>query len=162
MIERPSWPEIWAEMARAVARRSRCVRSQVGAVIVDRRQRVLATSYNGPPANYGPARKTGDCTAFCERGRSGPTDATRLSYRDCPANHAEINGLIATDRTDREGGAIYVTGHVCLSCAKAVANSGLSVVYLVDADDRAEAHREPELSIGLLTASGLKIRRIGS
>lgn len=159
-MTRPTWPEIWAEMARAVAKRSRCVRSQIGCVIVDSEQRVLATSYNGPPRDYTEARGCTSCSQFCVRGEIGPTEASVASYTDCPANHAEINGLMVTDRTAREGGAIYVTGHLCFGCAKAVANSGLAEVYLVGANDQAEAHRAPERSVRFLKDCGLRVRRV--
>lgn len=159
-MTRPDWPEIWAEMARAVARRSRCTRSQIGCVIVDDQQRVLATSYNGPPRDYIEARGCTSCDQFCYRSNFGPTPETIASYSDCPANHAEINGLLVTDRTAREGGAIYVTGHLCFTCAKAVANSGLAEVYLVGADDELEAHRSPDRSVRFLRDSGLRVRRV--
>lgn len=145
-------------MARAVGRRSRCTRAQIGCVIVDRHQRVLATSYNGPPGNY--VVTSEECREFCARGRNGPNAQTVDSYSDCVANHAEINGLLMTDRTDREGGAIYVTGHVCFGCAKAIANSGLSDVYLVDADDEEEAYRRPERSIRFLEMCRVGVTRL--
>lgn len=150
-----------------MARRSRCDRAKIGCVIVDRRQRVLATSYNGPPAGwyvsssgFTKGRLPEGCGDFCTRGREGPTRDTVDSYTDCPANHAEINGLMMTDRTDREDGAIYVTGHVCFTCAKAIGNSGLCRVYLVDADDAREAYRQPDRSIYLLERSGLRVERV--
>ena len=65
-------------------------------------------------------------------------------YEDCPANHAEINALLHCSRQEREGGSIYVTGSVCMACAKAIANSGLARVFLVNVDREADAHRNPD------------------
>ena len=41
------------QIARVVARRSTCLRRNVGAVIVNEK-RILATGYNGAPAGIGP------------------------------------------------------------------------------------------------------------
>ncbi|HHY46646.1 MAG TPA: hypothetical protein GX506_05020, partial [Firmicutes bacterium] len=47
--ERPSWDEYFMEIAQVVARRSTCLRRQVGAIAVKDR-RILATGYNGAPS----------------------------------------------------------------------------------------------------------------
>lgn len=153
-LVRPPWSEIWAEMAKQVARRSRCVREQIGCVIVDDQQRVLATSYTGPPPDF-PCAPDARCDSFCLRAREGPTEQTARSYTDCFSNHSEINGLLMTDRSDREGGAIYVTSYPCFSCAKAIASSGLAEVYLVSPPEA--EHRVPVDSLQLLMNCGLTV-----
>lgn len=69
---RPSWDDTWLRVARAVAERSLCERDKVGAVIVDPRNRIVATGYNGPPAGFtGPdgvlAWDPRPCTEWCPR-----------------------------------------------------------------------------------------------
>jgi dCMP deaminase len=150
-VSRPSWIETWFEVADAVAKRSRCVRARVGAVIVDERQRIAATGYNGPPARMDMGE--GDCEHWCARGDLGPTDQTITSYEDCPSIHAEMNALMYVDRSRVENGSLYVTGTICFTCAKAVANSGLQVVHLLDYGDT--DYRNPELST--LEHSGLEV-----
>lgn len=151
--QRSDWPETWSEIARVVARRSRCSRAQIGAVIVTAENRIAATGYNGPPAGYGvPA---GSCENWCTRGEKGPTADTAVSYSDCPSLHSELNALMHSSRSERNGGTIYVTGHLCLSCAKAVANSGLSTVVIVGSDPA--LHRQPERSISFLQTCGLRV-----
>lgn len=168
-MTRPTWTETWADLARAIARRSRCDRAQIGAVIVDAQNRVLATAYNGPPANWWPANAYRDelggiettCRAWCTRCENGPTPETAASYEDCPANHAEINALLMTDRSQREGGTIFVTGSICLTCAKAIGNSGLRNVVIVDgATDGSDSHRQPVRSLMFLEACGIDIQTI--
>jgi dCMP deaminase len=128
--------------------RSLCVRSQVGAVIVDPRNRIVATGYNGPAAGFHvPIPMTEDgpydplpCEAWCERGINGPTELTTLSYTDCPSLHAEANALSVCDRSVREGGTIYITSHSCFNCAKLIANSGLARVVVRPDHDATYRH----------------------
>lgn len=113
------------EVAHVIARRSLCVRAQVGAVIVDADNRVVASGYNGPPKNFDHRREP--CSRWCERERS---DDHGLSYSNCPSLHAEANALMAADRSMWQGGVIYVTGDICGDCAKLIGNSGLSRVVV--------------------------------
>lgn len=151
--ERPSWDETWMAVAHVVARRSRCVRDQVGAVIVDPSNRVVATAYNGPPASH---IGVGSCDAFCERGAHGPTTCTARSYTDCVSLHAEANGLMVCDRTTRLDGVIYVTSHVCWGCAKLIANSGLSGVVVPYGDGDA-SYRQASESYDFLESCGIEV-----
>ena len=162
-MNRPTWDEAWASLARDIAQRSRCDRAKIGSVIVDRTQRVLAVAYNGPPAGYAPANSQPEsrCTDWCARAKWGPSETTAISYSDCPANHSEINALLATDRTQREGGTVFVTGSLCLTCAKAVANSGLARVVVVDgAGDGSDAHRVPQQSLQYLDRCGIEVEHL--
>lgn len=72
---RPSWDTTWLHIAILMARRSKCVRDQVGAVIVDASNRIVATGYNGPPAGFDPIGVDGesigdlDCSHWCTRAK---------------------------------------------------------------------------------------------
>lgn len=164
-LSRPSWDEVWAHVAHAVATRSLCVRAQVGAVIVDSRNRIVATGYNGPPAGFDPRDAEGEsslqlgCSWWCDRGKL-PLDIEyrklERDYSDCVALHAEANALMAADRSTWEGGAIYVLGDVCFSCAKLIANSGLSTVF-VKQDNEERNYRDPQRSYEFLEACGLEV-----
>lgn len=159
--ERASWPDVWTSVANVVARRSLCVRDQVGAVIVDVTQRIIATGYNGPPQGFPHQGLT--CDRWCTRAKIGlksrqgqiAQDILDPSYADCPALHAEANALSVCDRREREGGAIFVMSHVCMGCAKLIANSGLKYVY-VKADEGAP-HRQPLKSYQFLRDCGLEV-----
>jgi dCMP deaminase len=130
-VTRPSWDETWLAVAAVVSERSLCDRDAVGAVIVDRTNRIVSTAYNGPPAGFIHTRvdKPERCTSWCPRSRNADEDLLP-GYDDCPALHAEANALSVCDRSLREGGTIYVTSHVCGGCAKLVANSGLKRVVV--------------------------------
>lgn len=161
-MTRPRWDAVWCQIAQVMATRSLCSRDQVGAVIVDAHNRVVATGYNGPPAGFRipiPHTEEGPwepltCDHWCPRGMHGPKRETTRSYVDCPALHAEANALSVCDRSMREGGTLYVTSPMCYTCAKLVTNSGLArVVMLLRNGDY--KHRNPDESLALLDACGL-------
>lgn len=154
-MTRLDWDTSWLLVAGVVARRSRCVRYQTGTVIVDRRNRIVATGYIGPAATLEDSDAE-RCSDFCHRGLNGPSDATRLSYSDCVSIHSELNALLVCDRRDREGGTLYVTSVPCWTCAKAVANSGVARVVVVDTRDE-HAYRSPEVSLAYLRDCGLTV-----
>jgi deoxycytidylate deaminase len=56
------------------------------------------------------------------------------SYDNCEACHAEQSALLFSDYTARkDGGTIVVNGPPCFTCAKLIANSGLTeLIYLPD------------------------------
>src|SRR5262245_16284131 len=149
-------------MAQTIARRSRCSRDQVGAVIVDVGNRILDAGYNGPPAGLD---VDGPCHQWCARSvesgfiatfgvKSGPDLAA--DYSDCPALHAEANVLMRTDRKLREGGSIYVSWPVCFTCAKLSANSGLATCVALAAQARHE-HRDPDRSYEFMDRCGITV-----
>lgn len=139
-MTRPTWDHTWLGVAQAMAERSRCP-TGVGCVVVDSQQRVVATGYAGPPASYATFDPDGDgseiesCTRYCGR-RLLPREDRDLAYRDCPSVHAELNALMFSDRTRVEGGTMYVSSSVCVTCMKPVGNSGVRrVVWLLGGTD---------------------------
>lgn len=136
-------------VANVVAQRSRCTRAQVGAVIVDARERIVATGYNNPPAGM---RTEGDCTNWCPRAKG-----KRLcpGYTDCFSVHAEANAVAYADRDRMEGGTLYVNRSVCPQCAKLIANCGLRRIVLapIEMDHHLNTHQVDQF----LRDSGLKI-----
>lgn len=151
-FERDEWALVWMNTAFDVARRSACVKAQCGAVVVTKDNLVVSVGYNGPPRGY-----PGTCVDDCPRAHDGATDS---GYDACISIHAEANAIMHCARCDREGGTIYVTGVVCVNCAKLIANSGLSRVVMKVA--RGEMHRHPDRTIALLRASGLHVDVWGS
>jgi len=157
-LARPDWDETWAVLAIAMSYRSRCARAKVGVVLVSAENVVCATGYNGPPSGYIFA-ETDSCLDWCPRAQVGQEGVPPLdvNYDDCPANHSEINALMRSSWQDRVGGTIYVTGAVCMGCAKAIANSGIATVALVNIDYEHDAHRNPTKVREFLTDCGLVV-----
>ena len=86
-MKRPSKEEYYLNIAKEVAMRSTCMRSQFGAVIVKDDQ-IISTGYNGAP------RKAMDCY---ERGNCLRTELNIPSghrYELCRSVHAEQNAKI--------------------------------------------------------------------
>lgn len=134
--KRPTWDSTWLEVAETVARRSRCSRAQMGAVIVSQDNHVVATGYNGPAATW---PESGECINWCERAQ-GKTALDNL-YDGCPAIHAEANALLYVDRSRSLGGTIYIVSAPCMQCAKLISNSG--IVRVVCRLKQADMHRNP-------------------
>lgn len=139
---RATWDETYLAVARAMARRSECNQSQVGAVVVDRAKRIVATGYNGRPERHRseewhPSMDPDvGCARFCPRPLGGPKES-------CPSIHAEANALLWGERHQREGGEIYITRAPCLACAKLIANSGLWRAYWIDVPEDRDGRVEP-------------------
>ena len=145
MPNRPSKDEYFMGLAMAVARRSTCLRRQVGAVIVDNRGRVAATGYNGAPTGMEHCSKIG-----CLRDRENILSGQQ--QQRCRAVHAEQNALIQAVGTGAqlEGGTIYTLISPCVICAKMILNTRLAkVVYLEDYPD--------EYATSLMKEGGLEI-----
>jgi len=143
------WDTVWMAVANAMGKRSRCVRSQVGCVVVSHHNRVCSTGYNGPPAGLD---VVGDCSEWCPRAKTGGAAAF---YDDCRSSHAEMNALIMGDRSMYEGGTIYVTRVPCFTCAKVISNSGVHrVVCLIAPED---VDREPNRSLQEMRDAGLEV-----
>lgn len=149
-LVRPSWDEVWMEMADAISKRSRCSRAQIGAVVVSKDQRISSTGYNGPAASL---EVEGDCINWCPRAQGLTTlDNT---YDACPSIHSEANALLYVDRSRVEGGTIYITDVACLQCAKLVSNSGVARVVMRVSSTA--AHRKPEATIEYLKKCNLEV-----
>lgn len=133
MSVRPSNDDVWQLVAEAVSKRSRCVRSQTGAVIVGANGRIVATGYNGPAAGFEPAsyadRADTPCNVWCRRAMDIEIGNASVDYGNCPAIHAEANALLFAQRSDVEGGTIYITRAPCFDCCKLISNSGLVRVH---------------------------------
>lgn len=120
--ERPSWDEYFMELARLVARRSTCLRRQVGAVVVKDRN-VLATGYNGTPSGIAHCSEVG-----CLRQQLNVPSGER--HELCRGLHAEQNAIIqaAKHGVNIAGGTVYCTNSPCIICSKMIINAGVRMV----------------------------------
>lgn len=121
--ERPDFDTIFMELAANLAKRSHCVRAQVGAVLTNE-TRIISIGYNGPPA------ETHNCDE--DFGEAGcPKD----SKGSCSlALHAEQNAILhAVKNGSRvEGGTIYVTLSPCISCARVIYTMKIKKVFYLN------------------------------
>jgi dCMP deaminase len=128
-----SWDEYFMGVALLSAQRSKDPSTQVGACIVNDKNKIVGAGYNGLPLgcddNEFPWEKQGD---FLQ---------TKYPY----ICHAELNAILNNIGMDLKGCKIYTALFPCNECAKAIIQSGISeVIYLSDkyaGTDTAKASR---------------------
>ncbi len=120
------WNEYFLEIAHTVAKRSNCLRAQVGAVIVGPDKKIKATGYNGVPSKVVSCMELGECYRIKNNIPSG----TR--YETCRSIHAEQNAIIQAGQDRCQKGAMYIWGHnmICILCKRFIVQSGIETVYL--------------------------------
>ncbi len=148
---RPSLDEYFMEIARVVAKRSTCLRQNVGAVIV-KDKRILSTGYNGAPMGLPHCLDIG-----CLREELNVPSGER--HELCRAVHAEQNAIIqaAVHGVSIKDATLYTTHQPCIMCAKMIINAGIKrVVYGKKyADERGlEFLKEAGIQIDYLPADG--------
>lgn len=124
-MNRPSWDEYFMQMAELTAKRSTCLRRNVGAIIV-KDKHIIATGYNGAPKGLPHCEELGGCL----REKLGIPSGER--HELCRALHAEQNAIIqaATLGQSIEGATIYVTHQPCIICAKMIINAGIQRIVV--------------------------------
>ncbi len=110
------------KQAVATAEQSKCVKYSVGCIITDKNNRIIGEGVNGTPAGHVNCNELFRKESFC------PIDHRQWS--EANEIHAEMNALLYTDRSAREGGTLYCTHQPCHNCSKHIAASGIArVVY---------------------------------
>lgn len=143
-MDRPAWEDYFMDIARLVARRSTCLRRQVGAVVV-KEKNILATGYNGTPSGITHCSEVG-----CLRQQLKVPSGER--HELCRGLHAEQNAIIqaAKHGINIAGSVLYCTNSPCVICSKMIINAGVSrIVYLEGYPD--------QLSTEMLRESGIKV-----
>lgn len=120
---RPTWDHYFMTLASLAARRSNCMRRQVGCVLV-REKRVMSTGYNGTPRHITNCNEGG-----CPRCNSSTGGGKGLDT--CLCIHAEENALLEAGRERIGGGAVlYCNTCPCLTCTIKIVQVGITeVVY---------------------------------
>jgi dCMP deaminase len=122
--QRPSWEEYFMDITHLVAKRSTCLRRQVGALLV-KDKKILATGYNGAPSRLEHCLDIG-----CLRQRQRIPSGER--HELCRGLHAEQNAIIqaAYHGVEIRGATLYCTNHPCIICSKMIINAGIQrIVY---------------------------------
>jgi dCMP deaminase len=146
---KPSFDEIYMDLAMNLARRSHCVKAQVGAVLT-KDTRIVSLGYNGPPAG----------THNCDIEWPG-VGCPRDSKGSCSlALHAEQNAILYATKNNvqLEGCTLYVTLSPCIACARVIFSIGIKkVIYR---DSYAEFKNLPtDEGVDFLKKFGVKVER---
>ena len=120
---KPSFTDIYMNLASDLAARSHCVRAQVGAVLT-KDTRIISIGYNGPPAGTHNCDEEWPDTG-CERDSRGSCSL---------ALHAEENAILYATRngSNTVGSTLYCTLSPCIACARLILSSGIKLVIYKD------------------------------
>ncbi|MFA6192942.1 MAG: dCMP deaminase family protein [Sulfurimonas sp.] len=134
-------------IATELAKASKCVSKQVGAVIV-KEGRILSTGYNGTPAGY----------INCSEHWNGEYTSEHHNWSKTYEIHAEMNAIIWAARKgiSIENATIYVTLEPCSECSKNLIASGIKrIVYA-----KAYEHTHSETISKFIKDNGVSIEKI--
>ncbi|MCX5905139.1 MAG: cytidine/deoxycytidylate deaminase family protein [Proteobacteria bacterium] len=145
--KRPDWTEYFMDITRLVARRSTCIRRQVGAIVV-KDKRILATGYNGVPTGLAHCEDTG-----CIREQNNIPSGQR--HELCRGLHAEQNTIIqaAFHGISISGATLYCTTLPCSICLKMLINAGITAIIY-------EQGYPDELTESLLNETDLTLTKV--
>lgn len=117
------WDLYFLGVAQAVAKGSRCVKRQVGCIIVDKNKRIVSSGFNGKP-------RLTDCdTEECLR--LNIPSGEQMSVSCC--RHSELSALIYGSFNDFQDGSMYLNFAPCELCAPEILQSGISdLIFLAD------------------------------
>jgi len=129
--DRPTFHEVFMEIAYTWAKRATCLRRKVGAVIAKDQQQITA-GYNGAPRGVPHCAELGGCL----RAKLGIPSGQR--HEICRGTHAEQNAITQAAKfgISIEGSTLYCNCFPCVICTKMILNAGITtVVYDSDYDD---------------------------
>ena len=143
------WDEYFFEIATVVAKNSKCLSRQVGAILVHDKS-VICTGYNGPPSKIPHCNERYNCDEFlmkeldkrgikrhdhtfqfCPRQTLGYKSGEGLDF--CHAAHAERNVIVTAAKLgiSTSGKKLYCNcGVPCGDCLIEIINSGIEEVIV--------------------------------
>ncbi len=141
-----SWDEYFMGVALLSACRSKDPSTQVGACIVNDKNKIVGAGYNGLPIGCNdddfPWEKEGE---FLQ---------TKYPY----ICHAELNAILNNIGMDLKGCKIYTALFPCNECAKSIIQSGIAeVIYLSDKYEGTDIFKASRL---MLQYAGINCRKV--
>ena len=141
-----SWDEYFMGVALLSAQRSKDPNTQVGACIVNHKNKIVGAGYNGLPI--------GCHDDEFSWSKEGDFMDTKYPF----VCHAELNAILNNIGMDLKGCTIYTALFPCNECTKAIIQSGIStVVYLSDKYEQSDAARASKL---MLDKAGIAYRKV--
>lgn len=128
------------------ARRSKDPNTQVGACIVNDKNKIVGAGYNGLPIGC-------DDDEF-PWGKKGEFLETKYPY----VCHAELNAILNNIGMDLRGCKIYTALFPCNECAKAIIQAGITeVIYLSDKYEETDSAKASRM---MLNKAGVICRKV--
>lgn len=137
--------EYYLSIALVVAKKSKCLLKQYGAVIVNDDE-IVSTGYNGN------VRGEPDCIS-CTKVKCNKDES---EYLTCKSVHAEMNAIISASRKEMLGSTMYLAGYnsitgeenlnvePCEICLRLIKNAG---IYRIVTSNGTIYQRNPETKI---------------
>lgn len=141
-----SWDEYFMGIAMLSSYRSKDPNTQVGACIVNDRNKIMSVGYNGLPSGCSDDEFPWE--------RTGNEYDTKYPY----VCHAELNAILNSGGSNLEGCKVYVALFPCNECAKAIIQSGIKeVIYISDKYRNTDSVRA---SKRMFDAAGVKYTKL--
>ena len=141
-----SWDEYFMGVALLSAQRSKDPNTQVGACIVNDKNKIVGAGYNGLPIGC-----SDDEFSWSKEGEFLDTKYPFVC-------HAELNAILNNIGMDLKGCTIYTALFPCNECTKAIIQSGIStVVYLSDKYEQSDSARASKM---MLEKAGIAYRKV--
>jgi len=141
-----SWDEYFMGVALLSGRRSKDPNTQVGACIVNEKNKIVGAGYNGLPIGCNDDDFPWD--------KSGDFLQTKYPF----VCHAELNAILNNIGMDLSGCRIYTALFPCNECSKAIIQAGIKeVIYLSDKYDGTDVSKA---SKKMLQTSGVSFRKV--
>ena len=138
-----NWDQYFMSMAFLIAMKSKDLSTQIGAVIVDNKNRIVGTGYNGFVSG----------SIESEERWSKPEKYEWVI-------HAEVNSILNATK-DLDSCVMYTNGVPCLQCATKIAQVGIKEVvvdYVWDAANYNQWLESAQKTKQLFEECGIKIR----
>ena len=141
-----SWDEYFMGVALLSAQRSKDPSTQVGACIVNSKNKIVGAGYNGLP--------TGCHDDDFPWGKEGAYLDTKYPF----VCHAELNAILNNIGMDLGGCKIYTALFPCNECSKAIIQAGITeVIYLSDKYRGQDVFQASRL---MLDTAGVRYRQV--
>ncbi len=142
-MSKDNWNQRFMEMANLVGSWSKDPGAKVGAVIVDKRKRIVSVGFNGFPSGV-------------------KDDFTLIANREVKLMrtiHAEENAILFAQR-DLQGCSIYVNYPPCANCAAKIIQVGITNVYHCKPDVDFSANWSTHIAVAQKMFSETKVTLI--
>mmetsp|Transcript_116409 Transcript_116409/g.163666 ORF Transcript_116409/g.163666 Transcript_116409/m.163666 type:complete len:270 (+) Transcript_116409:57-866(+) len=142
-----SWDDYFMSLAFLTAMRSKDPSTQVGACIVNDRNRIVGVGYNGMPSNC-----PSDQLPWSKVSPEGELE-TKYPY----VVHAELNAVLNKNAESCSGCRIYTTLFPCNECAKVIIQAGIKQVIF--ASDKQKEKLSAKASRRLFELANVELRQ---
>jgi len=144
-----TWQEYFMGHAILASQRSKDPNSQVGACIVDPKNRVISCGYNGFPNGISDDALPWD--------RGDGKNLLDLNTKYPYVVHAEPNAILNSHGQDMTDATLYVTLFPCHECAKLVIQAGIK--HMIYYDDKYDGTDSNTASKKLFDLAGVKYEK---